>query len=130
VPGDAVGETLVSHEPLSFWGGYDADDGSIIDQRHPLYGVSAKGRVLVLPGSRGSSTTSAVLLESVRNGTAPTAIITCELDGFIALSAIVAGELYDRILPVVAVTPDTFAAIPDRTHVSIVRDGAITLHAK
>lgn len=128
VPGEASGETLVTDQPLSFWGGYDAEDGRIIDHRHPLHGANAKGRVLVLPGSRGSSTTSAVLLEAVRNGTAPAAIITCELDNFIALTAIVAGELYDRILPVIAVAPAAFASIPDGTNVSITRDGTITLH--
>ena len=128
VPGEAAGETLVTDQPLSFWGGYDAEDGSIIDHRHPLLGANAKGRVLVLPGSRGSSTTSAVLLEAVRNDTAPAAIITCGADSFIALTAIVAGELYDRILPVVAVAQDAFASIPDGANVSIARDGSITLH--
>ena len=128
VPGKATGETLVTDQALSFWGGYDAEDGSIIDHRHPLHGANAKGRVLVLPGSRGSSTTSAVLLEAVRNDTAPAAIITCEPDSFIALTAIVAGELYDRILPVVAVAQDAFTSIPDGTNVSITQDGSITLH--
>jgi len=128
VPGEATGKTLVTDQPLSFWGGYDAEDGRIIDHRHPLHGANAKGRVLVLPGSRGSSTTSAVLLEAVRNHTAPAAIITCEPDSFIALTAIVAGELYDRILPVVAVAQVAFSSIPDGTNVSIARDGTITLH--
>ncbi len=130
VAGDATGATLVTDQPLSFWGGYDAEDGSIIDHRHPLHGANAKGRVFVLPGSRGSSTTSAVLLEALRNDTAPAAIITCEPDSFIALTAIVAGELYNRILPVVAVAPDAFASIPDHTHASITRDGTITLRVE
>ncbi len=128
VAGEATGETLVTDQPLSFWGGYDAKDGSIIDRRHPLHGTNAKRRVLVLPGSRGSSTTSAVLLEALRNDAAPAAIITCEPDSFIALTAIVAAELYDRILPVIAVAPDAFASIPNGTNVSIARDGTITLH--
>jgi len=130
VAGEATGATLVTDQPLSFWGGYDAQDGSIIDHRHPLHGANAKGRVLVLPGSRGSSTTSAVLLEAVRNDTAPAAIITRAPDSFIALTAIVAGELYDRILPVVAVAPEVFASIPDGMKVSITSDGTITLHGE
>lgn len=128
VPGVAAGATLVTDQPLSFWGGYNAQDGSIIDHRHPLHGANAKGRVLVLPGSRGSSTTSAVLLEAVRNHTAPAAIVTRTPDSFIALTAIVAEALYGRILPVVAVAADVFPTIPDGTEVSITSDGAITLH--
>jgi len=62
IPGAASGRALVSSEPLSFWGGYDYHTGEIIDRRHPLSGQIAAGRVLCLPFSRGSSTTTAVLL--------------------------------------------------------------------
>ncbi len=68
VAGSAEGEALVTDEPLSFWGGYDFKTGEIIDRHHPLAGVRAAGRVLALPFSRGSSTTTAVLLEAVRAG--------------------------------------------------------------
>ena len=64
IPGDAEGIALVSDEPLSFWGGYDHRTGEIIDRRHPLAGQIAAGRILCLPFSRGSSTTTAVLLEA------------------------------------------------------------------
>ncbi|MEE9512604.1 MAG: DUF126 domain-containing protein, partial [Anaerolineales bacterium] len=76
VAGSAVGEVLLSDKPLSFWGGYDASTGEIIDRRHPLSGEFAAGKILALPFSRGSSTTTAVLLESMRGGTAPAAILT------------------------------------------------------
>ena len=49
VPGTAAGEALVSHEPISFWGGYDQHTGEIIDRRHHLSGQMAAGRVLALP---------------------------------------------------------------------------------
>src|SRR6185295_18466572 len=54
VEGVAEGELLVSREPLSFWGGYDFHTGEIIERRHPLAGVSAAGRVLAVPYSKGS----------------------------------------------------------------------------
>ena len=76
ISGSAKGIALVSREPLSFWGGYDWKTGEIIDRRHPLSGEIAQGRILVIPFTRGSSTTTAVLLEAIRAGTAPTAIIT------------------------------------------------------
>ena len=75
VPGKASGEVLKSSEPLSFWGGYDAATGEIVDRRHPLSGMIAAGKVLVVPFTKGSSTTSAILLEAVRVGTAPAARI-------------------------------------------------------
>ena len=73
VAGEAAGELLFSDEPLSFWGGYDAATGEIIDRRHPLSGRIAAGRVLAIPFTKGSSTTTAVFLEAVRAGTAPAA---------------------------------------------------------
>ena len=108
VGGRATGEALVASEPLSFWGGYDQDTGEIIDRRHPLSGEIAVGRVLVLPASRGSSTTTAVLLEAVRAGTAPAAILTRGVDACLALAAIVAEELYSHKLPVVALAERDF----------------------
>ena len=71
VAGEAAGEALVTRDALSFWGGYDFHTGEIIDQHHPLAGVRAGGRILAVPFSKGSSTTTAVLLEAVRAGTAP-----------------------------------------------------------
>jgi predicted aconitase with swiveling domain len=109
VAGRAGGEILASCEPLSLWGGYDAATGEIIDRRHPLAGLNAAGKILVIPAARGSSTTTAVLLEAVRNGSAPAAIVTRGVDRFFSLAAIVAGELYGKTLPVLAVGEEEFA---------------------
>ena len=84
IRGQAEGKLLVSSEPLSFWGGYDYHTGEIIDRRHPLAGAIAAGRILADPFTRGSSTTTAVLLEAVRAGTAPVAILTTGIDSFLA----------------------------------------------
>lgn len=111
VAGAAEGELLVTWEPLSFWGGYDQATGEIIDRRHPLSGQVAAGRVLALPFTRGSSTTTAVLLEAVRAGAAPAALLVAGADHFLALGSIVADELYGRPIPVVALAPEDFAAL-------------------
>lgn len=103
IGGDAEGEILVSPEPLSFWGGYDYSTGEITDRRHPLSGRIAAGKILVLPFTRGSSTTTQVLLEAIRVGTAPAAIISTEADTFLALAAIVAEQMYGKVLPIIAV---------------------------
>jgi predicted aconitase with swiveling domain len=121
----AEGEALVSPEPLSFWGGYDSRTGEIIDRRHPLSGVIAAGRVLVLPGSRGSSTTTAVILDAIRTGTAPAALMTTARDELFALAAIVADEMYGRTIPVLVIQPGEAAAIRTGDHLVIERDGTI-----
>ncbi len=125
VSGQAEGRTIMSPEPLSFWGGYDQASGEIIDRRHPLSGQMAAGCVLGVPRSRGSSTTTAVLLEAVRRGTAPAAILTRGVDAFLALASIVADELYGRRLPVVALSPEDFAGLPSGAWVRVGPDGKI-----
>ena len=99
VSGQAEGEALVTHDALSFWGGYDFHTGEIIDKHHPLAGVRAAGRILAVPFSKGSSTTTAVLLEAVRAGTAPAAILTTGADAFFALASIVADVMYGKSVP-------------------------------
>lgn len=125
VAGEAEGVLLVSSEPLSFWGGYDYATGEIIDPRHPLSGQIAAGRVLALPFTRGSSTTTAVLLEAVRCGTAPAAILLDTPDPFLALASIVSDEMYGRPVTVVALEPADFAALCTGDWVRIGPDGAV-----
>ena len=114
-------------EPLSFWGGYDAATGEIIDRRHPLSGQNAAGRVLAIPFTKGSSTTTAVFLEAVRAGTAPAAILTAGTDAFLALASIVADEMYGGPVPIVALAPEDFVRLMDARWVDIDADGNMIL---
>ena len=125
VEGEAEGEALVTSEALSFWGGYDFHTGDIIDKHHPLAGVRAAGRILAVPFSKGSSTTTAVLLEAVRAGTAPAAMITTGVDSFFALASIVADVMYAKSFPVIALEPDDFAMLRTGMRVTIDRLGRI-----
>ena len=125
VAGDGAGELLASMEPLSFWGGYDSRTGEIIDRRHPLSGQIVTGRVLALPNTIGSSTTTAVLLEAVRAGTAPAAILTIGVDSFLALASVVSGEMYGRPIPLVALGPEQFQALLSGTKARISADGTV-----
>lgn len=125
IRGHAEGEALVSDEPLSFWGGYDYHTGEITDRRHPLSGLIASGRVLAVPFSRGSSTTTAVLLEAVRAETAPAAILTTGVDSFFALASIVANEMYARPIPIIAVPPTDFARLRTGDWLKVDEDGRV-----
>ena len=123
--GVAEGEALVTNEPLSFWGGFDFQTGTIIDRHHPLVGVRAAGRILAVPFSKGSSTTTAVLLEAVRARTAPAAIVTTGTDAFFALASIVAQTMYGRSFPVIALDPADFASLRTGERLRIDQDGKI-----
>lgn len=101
VAGEAAGSALVLEEPLSFWGGVEPTTGEIVDVRHPNRGANVAGRVLVMPSGRGSSSSSSVLAEAIRIGTAPAALVLTEPDPILALGAIVARELYGVAVPVV-----------------------------
>ena len=127
VPGEADGQALVTHDALSFWGGYDFHTGEIIDKHHPLAGVRAAGRILAVPFSKGSSTTTAVLLEAVRAGTAPAAILTTGPDAFFALASIVADVMYGKSFPVIALEPPDAAKLATGMWLSIAQDGRITV---
>ena len=97
-------------EPLSFWGGFDAATGAIIDQHHPQVGQILSGQVVVMQGGRGSSSASSVIAEAIRVGTAPAAIVMEQADEIVALGAIVADELYGLRMPIVVVDRQTFVS--------------------
>lgn len=130
IPGTASGTALATSEPLSFWGGYDWKTGEIIDRRHPLSGMIAKDKILVVPFTRGSSTTTAVLLEAIRARTAPKAIITTAADFFFALASVVADELYNLPIPLIAVSENDFGQIKTDDRIEIDFEGAITVSTK
>jgi predicted aconitase with swiveling domain len=127
VAGSAQGEALVLPEPLSLWGGLDPETGKIIDQRHPSTGAIVTGRVLLMPFGRGSSSASSILLEAVRTGAAPAAIITAEPDPILALGAAVAGEMYAMSPPVLVLETADYAQIRTGQHVRVSAGGRVTV---
>jgi uncharacterized protein len=129
VPGEAHGPALVLTEALSFWGGLDPATGTIVDVHHPQRGAVVTGTVLVMPGGRGSSSSSSVLAEAIRAGTAPAAIVLAEPDPIIALGAIVARELYGVAVPVVVANGGAFQS-GEAIHVVAVPSGAAIVRLK
>jgi predicted aconitase with swiveling domain len=79
----------------------DPASGEIIDGHHPQHGANLAGRIVVMPGGRGSSSSASVLAESVRAGTAPAAFVLGEPDLILSIGAEVAAELYGVRVPVV-----------------------------
>ena len=91
VPGEVAGETIVSYEPISFLGDIDPKTGQITAARHPLKGISVKGKILVFPFGKGSTVGSYVIYQLLKNGTAPIAFLTQKVDPIVAVGAIISG---------------------------------------
>lgn len=108
VSGRAHADRILLEKPLSFWGGYDTNAGKIIDRTHPQQGESLAGKVMVMAHAKGSSSSSSVLAEAIRNGTGPVGIVLRERDLIISIGSIVAAELYDIAVPVVCLNPSDF----------------------
>jgi cis-L-3-hydroxyproline dehydratase len=122
MPGRARGPVLASLEPLSFWGGVDPASGRVIDARHPLHGACISGCVLMLPSSRGSCSGSGVLLDLVLGGRGPAAIVFSEPEDVLTLGALIASEMFDRSLPVLRLSRDSFATLAASPQLAIEDD--------
>ncbi|XBO41782.1 DUF126 domain-containing protein [Alsobacter sp. KACC 23698] len=123
---DAEGVVLALSAPISFWGGVDPKTGDIIDARHPQRGECVAGRVLALPGTIGSSSASAVLLELVHAGKAPAAILMTEPDAILLLGLVVAREMGWATPPALRVGAQDQRRIADR-RVVVDRQGRLSL---
>jgi predicted aconitase with swiveling domain len=89
VGGVAEGEALVTRDTISGWGGVNPVNGTIIETRHELRGVSFKDKVLVFPGAKGSSGWSGMFHTTRLMQTAPKALVFNIMTTKIALGAVV-----------------------------------------
>lgn len=111
VTGKAEGEVLYASTGLSFWGGIDPYTGKVIDQHHSLSGQNVAGRILAIPGGRGSCTGSSILLELITNGHAPAALVFSEREEILTLGVIIAETLFNKSIPVLYLDPESFGKL-------------------
>ena len=126
VAGEARGDVVFLAEPLSFWGGFDAESGLVVEENHPQVGELLSGKIVVMPVGRGSSSSSSVIAEAARLGTAPAALVMREADEILTTGAIVADELYGRPIPIVIVEQADYRSLADATHMVIAANGTIS----
>jgi uncharacterized protein len=125
IEGEGGGPLLRLTAPLSFWGGVNPKTGLVSDPRHPQHGQSVAGTVLVLAEPRGSSSSSAIMLELIARGLAPAALLLGQVDAILTLGIVVAREMGYRTLPALEVAPDDLERLPEgRLHVGA--DGTIS----
>ena len=118
-PGLTRGPLLTLAEPLSFWGGFDAATGKVIDRRHPDLGRCLTGAVVRMTAARGSSSGSSVLAEAIRLGTAPQGFIVRDRDAILVLAALVATELYAKPCVIVQLEKAGYDALEGASSVSL-----------
>ena len=108
------------------WGGFDAESGLVIDEHHPQVGELLSGKIVLMSAGRGSSSSSSVIAEAARLGTAPAALVMCEADEILTTGAIVADELYRRPMPIVIVDEASYRSLANAAHLVIAANGTIT----
>jgi len=111
IEGLASGDMLKLAEPLSLWGGVDLQTGRIVDASHPQRGAILANRLLAMPGSRGSSSSSSALVELSRAGRAPAGVITTRSDPILTIGALVADYLYAAAIPILIVSVEDFGKL-------------------
>jgi len=122
VNGNATGKAMTSNIPLSFWGGVDVNTGDVQDVHHNLYGQNISGNILCIPYDRGSCSSSGIMLEMIRRGVAPAAIICLDAEPVLTLGSIMGRKLYNSGVAIHTVSEDVFKELRHGDWI-IVNDG-------
>lgn len=127
VQGEASGQVLSLEETLSFWGGFDPQQGEIIDVHHPQSGNKVRNKILVIPASRGSAGTPACIAETLRNGSGPLAFVLGFADVNICVGVSVANRLYGLNIPVIEIDHAELSMFKNVDKAEILKDGVIKI---
>jgi predicted aconitase with swiveling domain len=124
VKGRASGPALVAREAVSFLGDVDIRSGAIVGDLPSVRNANVRGRVLVMPYTRGSAGAWRFLYQLFKHDNHPVALVVGTLpDPSVVQGAILAG------IPIVCETDrDPVAAIPDGSMVMVDADaGNVTI---
>jgi predicted aconitase with swiveling domain len=80
VAGTVEGEALVCPKSITGWGGIDPETGIIKEYENVNRGKSIKGKILVMPGSKGSNGWSCYFGAALVAGAAPLGWIFTRID--------------------------------------------------
>ena len=122
VSGNIKAPVLYSETPFSFWGGVERETGIVTDKRHECYGVSMKDMVFVFPFGKGSSGAGTTIMEMVKQGTNPAAIINLNSDPVLLTGPLIAKYFYDRIIPVVNVSEEDYRKLAEAKEITFFED--------
>ena len=122
--GIAKGEALVT-KPINFFGAYmqgilSGKLSKIEDTKHELFGKSLEGKILVFPFSIGSLAGGVSLLEAIKKGVGPKAIVNSKTDGVLLAGPVFARVFYGIEVPVVdSLDKDPFNTIRNGDYLTV-----------
>ena len=119
IAGAGRGPLLHLCQPISFWGGVDPASGRITDPASDGAGRSVAGTVLAIDRTRGSSSSSAVMLELIHAGAAPAALLLAEPDAILAVGVLAARAMGWPHPPVLRFDTAVLAALADGTVLTV-----------
>lgn len=95
------GEALSTKKYFGFTHGVDPSTGEVVDERHEWRGLNLKGKILVYPFGKASSSGALWIIETVRQGNAPLAIINVETEFITGGGCMLAEMLYGTTIVLV-----------------------------
>lgn len=113
---------VYSNDSFSFVGGVNIKTGDISDYRHANYQENITGKAFAFPFGRGSSGAGLVLMEMLRIGTAPAAIINVHTDPVILTGPLICKHFYNQILPVINLSEEDYQKLDGATEIEICSD--------
>jgi uncharacterized protein len=116
IPGSVRGKALVTTQPLNLTSGLSKPlniinhfAGVYYDRHHELYKQDLFDKILVFPQTIGSTFTGMVMLETIRRGRGPKAIVVSEADTLLTSGLVLAGVWLQKEVPFMEITdPDLF----------------------
>jgi hypothetical protein len=102
VGGNASGEALFCRQAFTFDRAVDPKTGVVLDARSGVAGANIRGKVLFYRQGKGSTAGSSWLVEAIRLGNGPAAVVTERPDLAAVVGSSLAGILYGRAIPVLS----------------------------
>lgn len=113
---------VYSNDSFSFVGGVNIKTGDISDYRHSNYKENITGKAFAFPFGKGSSGAGLVLMEMLRIGTAPAAIINIHTDPVILTGPLICKHFYNQLLPVINLSEENYLKIQNAREIEIFSD--------
>lgn len=111
-----------SHDSFSFVGGVNIQTGDISDYRHANYQENITDKAFAFPFGRGSSGAGLVLMEMLRIGTAPGAIINIHTDPVILTGPLICKHFYNQLLPVINLSEEDYKKLDGAVEIELFDD--------
>ncbi len=126
IAGEVTGTAVVTKQPVNFLAAYGKNlvftwkKGKISDKEHELFGMDLRDKILFLPSTCGSTTGGLFVLESIKAGIAPKALIVQTADSLLVSGAILAEVWLEGVpLPPIIECPAAFPGAESGKKVTI-----------